>query len=141
MPSLSSVRTLSMCSLLVSGFLTEIAQHIHSLRARGVRSSHAASASASEARVSRKSSGNSWTTPPEISFLVIIISLYSHQITLSCKARRAAYNCPGKVVGQTVWLCLPRIYSGRLPPNNPARKSLASFSPINSCLTVYWFDL
>src|SRR5260370_29836553 len=83
MASLSSVRTLSTCCLLVSCFLTEIAQHIHSLRARGVRSSHAAIASASEARVFRKSSGNSWTTPPEISFLVRVISLYSYKIALS----------------------------------------------------------
>ena len=71
MPSLSSVRTLSTCSRLVSGFFTEIVQHIHSLRASGVRFSHAASASASDARDSRKSSGASWTTPPEISLLVI----------------------------------------------------------------------
>src|SRR5260370_38337624 len=80
MPSLSSVRPLSTCCLLVSGFLTEIAQHIHSLRARGVRSSHEALASASEARVFRKSSGNSWTTPPEISFLVIVIRLSYYKI-------------------------------------------------------------
>src|SRR5207248_2277219 len=80
MPSLSSARTLSTCCLLVSGFLTEIAQHIHSLRARGVRSSHEALASASEARVFRKSSGNSWTTPPDISLLVIVISLYYYKI-------------------------------------------------------------
>ncbi len=70
-PSLSSVSTLSTCCLRVSGFFTEIVQQIHSLRARGVRSSHAASASASDARVVRKSSGKSWTAPPEISALVI----------------------------------------------------------------------
>src|SRR5205823_8042734 len=87
MPSLSSVRTLSTCCLLVSGFLTEIAQHIHSLRARGVRSSHEALASASEARVFRKSSGNSWTTPPEISFLVIVISLYYYKIASLARIR------------------------------------------------------
>src|SRR5260221_4668543 len=80
MPSLSSVRTLSTCCLLVSGFLTEIAQHIHSLRVRGVRSSHEALASASEARVFHKSSGNSWTTPPEISFLVLVIRLSYYKI-------------------------------------------------------------
>ncbi len=85
MPSLSSVRTRSTCCLLVAGCFTEIAQQIHSLRARGVRSSHAASASASEARVFRKSSGNSWTTPPEISLLVIVISLYYYKIALSRK--------------------------------------------------------
>ena len=71
MPSLSSVRTRSTCCCLVSGFFTEMVQHIHSLRASGVRSSHAASASASAARVVRKSSGKSWTTPPEITLSVI----------------------------------------------------------------------
>src|SRR5947209_15105204 len=80
MPSLSSVRTRSTCCLLVSGCFTEIAQQIHSLRARGVRASHAASASASEARVFRKSSGNSWTTPPEMSLLVIVIRLSYYKI-------------------------------------------------------------
>ena len=71
MPSLSSVRTRSTCCCLVSGFFTEMVQQIHSLRASGVRSSHIVSASASAARVSRKLSGSSWTTPPEISSLVI----------------------------------------------------------------------
>src|SRR5205085_9404438 len=70
-PSLSSVHILSTCCLLVSGFLTEIVQHIHSLRARGVRFSHAASASGSDVKASRKSAGTSCTTPLEISFLVI----------------------------------------------------------------------
>src|SRR5437899_12941220 len=87
MPSLSSVRTLSTCCLLVSGFLTEIAQHIHSLRARGVRSSHEALASASEARVFRKSSGNAWTTPPEIALLVRVIRLSYY--TRASRARMA----------------------------------------------------
>lgn len=92
MPSFSSVRTLSTCSLLVSGFFTEIAQQIHSLRASGVRSSHTASAVASEVRVSRKSSGNSWTTPPEITFSVIVIHLYSHQTALARKGCRSAWR-------------------------------------------------
>jgi len=88
MPSFSSVRTLSTCCFLVSGFFTERVQHIHSLRARGVRFSHTASASASEARVFRKSSGNSWATPPEISLLVI--RLCSYTIALSRKDGRSA---------------------------------------------------
>ncbi len=92
MPSLSSVRTLSTCCFLVSGFLTEIAQQIHSLRARGVRSSHAASASASEARVFRKSSGKSWTTPPGMSLLVLVIRLYYYKIALSRKDRRSSWH-------------------------------------------------
>src|SRR2546429_9650767 len=88
-PSLSSVRTLSTCCFLVSGFFTEIVQQIHSLRARGVRSSHAAFASASEARVFRKSSGNWWTTPPEISLLVLVIRLSYYKIALSRKDCRS----------------------------------------------------
>src|SRR2546427_8767125 len=85
MPSLSSVHTRSTCCLLVSGCFTEIAQQIHSLRARGVRSSHEALASASAARVFRKSSGKSWTTPPEMSLLVRVIRLSYYTIALSRK--------------------------------------------------------
>src|ERR1051326_3757227 len=94
MPSFSSVRTLSTCCFLVSGFFTEMVQQIHSLRARGVRFSHTASASASEARVFHKSSGNSWTTPPEIALL--IINLYYSQIALSrndSRSERASSSC------------------------------------------------
>lgn len=46
-PSLISARVLSTCSFLVSGFLTDIVQQIHSLRASGVRSFHFANASGS----------------------------------------------------------------------------------------------
>jgi hypothetical protein len=60
-----------MCCLLVSGFLTEIIQHIHSLRASGVISSHTARAAESEARAFRKSSGMLCTTPADIPFLII----------------------------------------------------------------------
>ena len=116
MPSLSSVHTLSTCCLLVSGFLTEIAQHIHSLRARGVRSSHEALASASEARVFRKSSGNSWTTPPEISFLVIIIRLYYYKIALSrkdCRSECASAMCwSSPVPNVQKWCANVRWWSG-----------------------------
>ncbi len=116
MPSLSSVRTLSTCCLLVSGFFTEIAQHIHSLRARGVSSSHAASASASEARVFRKSSGNSWTTPPEISLLVIVISLYYYKIALSrkdCRSECASSIClSSPVPNLQKWCANIRLWSG-----------------------------
>src|SRR5581483_1908742 len=72
-PSLSSARTRSTCCRLVSAFLTEMVQQIHSLRASGVSASQAASASVSDVRVSRKSSGTSWTTPPEIACLVILV--------------------------------------------------------------------
>lgn len=71
-PSISSVRTRSICRSLVSGFLTEITQQIHSLRARGVMFSHLASVAGSEAKVFRKSAGSLCVTLLEISFLVIL---------------------------------------------------------------------
>jgi hypothetical protein len=70
-PSLSSEQTLSTCCCLVSSFLTEIVQQIHSLRARGVMFSHAARASASDASAFRRSAGRLCTTPPEIRAVVI----------------------------------------------------------------------
>src|SRR5215467_14362845 len=60
-----------MCCLLVSGFLTEITQQIHSLRASGVISSHFARAAESERRVFRKSAGTVCTAPLETTFLVM----------------------------------------------------------------------
>jgi hypothetical protein len=60
-----------MCCLLVSGFLTEITQQIHSLRASGVISSHFARAAGSEMRTFRKSAGTLCTAPAEIAFLVM----------------------------------------------------------------------
>lgn len=53
-------RTLSTCCLLVSGFLTEITQQIHSLRASGVISSHFLRSAGSESRAFRKSAGTLW---------------------------------------------------------------------------------
>ena len=70
-PSISSVRVRAIWSFLVSGFLTDSTQQIHSLRARGVISSHAASAARSAARVFRKSAGIWCTVPAEIPFLAI----------------------------------------------------------------------
>ena len=67
-PSLSSVCTRSTCWLLVSAFLTEIVQQIHSLRASGVISSHAANATGSPLRTFRKSAGSLCTVPLEILF-------------------------------------------------------------------------
>jgi hypothetical protein len=64
--------------LLVSGFLAESIQQIHSFRASGVTFSHASNALASEASAFFRSAGRSWTTPPEISF--------------SLKARAQAYR-------------------------------------------------
>jgi len=65
-----------MCCLLVSGFLTEITQQIHSLRASGVMSSHFARANESEMRTFRKSTGTLWTAPGEIAFLLMNFILH-----------------------------------------------------------------
>src|SRR5207245_10668694 len=65
-----------MCCLLVSGFLTEITQQIHSLRASGVMSSHFARATGSEIRTFRKSAGIWCTALEEIAFLLIDFILY-----------------------------------------------------------------
>lgn len=70
-PPISSVRALSIRRALVSGFFADSIQHIHSLRARGVIASHAASAFGLEVSGFRKSGGTSCTTPVAISFLVI----------------------------------------------------------------------
>src|SRR5580704_12922866 len=67
-----------MCCLRVSGFLTEITQQIHSLRASGVISSHFARAAGSAMRTFRKSAGTLCTAPAEIPFLVMDFILRSH---------------------------------------------------------------
>src|SRR3989344_3888284 len=66
-PSISSVRTLSIWLLRVSCFFTDTTQQIHSLRARGVRSSHIVNALGVEIRALRKSSGTLCTTLAAIS--------------------------------------------------------------------------
>ena len=74
-----------MCCLLVSGFLTEITQQIHSLRASGVMSSHFARAAGSEMRTFRKSAGTLCTAQGEIAFLVIdFLSTHTHSVLISC---------------------------------------------------------
>ena len=65
-----------MCCLLVSGFLTEMTQQIHSLRASGVMSSHRARATGSEMRTFRKSAGMLCTAPGEIAFLIMDFILH-----------------------------------------------------------------
>lgn len=65
-PSFSSERTRATCSLLFSGVLTDSAQQIHSLRARGVMSCHTESALGSDANALRKSGGSLCTVPWEI---------------------------------------------------------------------------
>src|SRR3989344_5362933 len=62
----------SICSALVSGFLTMVVQQIHSLRWIGVRPFHLASIFASEANAFAISDGTLCTTPTAISFLLII---------------------------------------------------------------------
>src|SRR5580700_2587653 len=69
-----------MCCLRVSGFLTEITQQIHSLRASGVISSHFARAAGSAMRTFRKSAGTLCTAPAEIAFLVMEFILLSFGI-------------------------------------------------------------
>src|SRR5246500_3603148 len=69
-----------MCCLRVSGFLTEITQQIHSLRASGVISSHFARAAGSERRTLRKSPGTLCTAPGEIVFFIMDFILHSHAI-------------------------------------------------------------
>ena len=67
-----------MCCLLVSGFLTEMTQQIHSLRASGVISSHFASAAGSEMRTLRRSAGKLCTAPPEIVGLAMDFILHRY---------------------------------------------------------------
>ena len=73
-PSLSSEHTLSTCCRLVSSFLTETVQQIHSLRASGVMSSQAANAFSSDASAILRSAGRLCTTPWEIRIVVIGLS-------------------------------------------------------------------
>lgn len=71
-PSLSSVSTLSLRPRLVSGFLASSTQQIQSLRAIEVISSQCDSATLSEMRAFRKSSGTLCITPFATSFLTIV---------------------------------------------------------------------
>ncbi len=80
-PSLSSPTTLLTWSFLVSSFLTKVVQQIHSLRARGERLSHNASAALSEAKACFKSVGILCAVPLEIVFLIIKI-LYADYINI-----------------------------------------------------------
>lgn len=89
-PSFSSETTRVTCSVLVSIFFGNVVQQIHSLRARGVRSSHLASALGSADNAFFKSAGKVWAVPPEIDFGISI----SYQVV-----RRFVYSpvC-GKIV-------------------------------------------
>src|SRR5207245_4566130 len=65
-PSLRLDQPHTILLLLVSAFLADSTQHIHSLRASGVMSSHAAKARGSDASAFFKSAGRSCTTPLEM---------------------------------------------------------------------------
>ena len=71
-----------MCCFLVSGFLTEMTQQIHSFRASGVMSSHFSSARGSDMSTFRKSSGTACTAPGEIAFLVMVHSISDRMVLL-----------------------------------------------------------
>lgn len=75
LPSVSSATVRSTWFFLVAAPLTVIVQHIHSLRARGVISSHAASALGEERSALRKSAG-SWCTTPLAIFEFVIYVYY-----------------------------------------------------------------
>jgi hypothetical protein len=61
-----------MCWRLVSAVFGQSTQQIHSLRARGVRSSHAARTFGLAIKTRLKSIGTVWTTPPEITLELIL---------------------------------------------------------------------
>lgn len=66
---------------LVSIFLPEVIQHIHSLRARGVISSHADSIALLDTRTSFKSAGTVCTVPLEIFIVVLLYQIcYSKKL-------------------------------------------------------------
>jgi len=60
-----------MCWLLVSAFFGHSTQQIHSLRASGVRSSHAARTFGLAVKTRLKSIGTVWTTPLETTLELI----------------------------------------------------------------------
>src|SRR5579859_837511 len=94
-----------MCCLLVSGFLTEITQQIHSLRASGVMSSHFARATGSEMRTFRKSAGTLCTAPGESAFLFtdFILRCRPHRNHEVCD--RAIRNEALPPIVPPAWLC------------------------------------
>src|SRR4051812_30068586 len=76
MPPLSFESAFSMRMPRVSAFLPDVTQHIHSLRASGVTSSHAASARGVEMRASFRSAGRGCTVPFEIGFAFTVMNLF-----------------------------------------------------------------
>jgi preprotein translocase subunit SecG len=80
-PSASFARVLWIRRLLVSGFLADSIQQIHSLRASGVISSHAVRAAGVAMRVLRKSAGILCTILLVISFGMNLIIRYEMEST------------------------------------------------------------
>jgi hypothetical protein len=101
-PSLSSVRTRSTCCLLVSGFLTEITQQIHSLRASGVISSHFSPAAASEMRTFRKSAGTLCAAPAELAFVLTDFILHRYAISAGSPPTLFKLDLIGKLIWTSV---------------------------------------
>jgi hypothetical protein len=87
-----------MCCLLVSGFLTEMTQQIHSLRASGVISSHFARATGSEMRTFRKSAGTLCTAPGESVFLFMDFILHRYAISLGSPRMPSELGCRDKPI-------------------------------------------
>lgn len=77
---------------LVSDFLADSIQHIHSLRASGVISSHTVCTTKLLVRIFCKSAGNLCTTPPEISLLVICL-FYQILWIIKKAPDQGALNC------------------------------------------------
>src|SRR3984893_2246908 len=92
-PSNSSDCNRWMCWLLVSAFFGQSTQQIHSLRARGVRSSHAARTFGLAIRTRLKSTGTVCTTPSEIPMELIdpIVAPMRSKVALR-SARRGRRN-------------------------------------------------
>jgi hypothetical protein len=72
----------SMRRFLVSAFLADVTQQIHSFRAKGVISAQRLLAAALDAMALRKSGGSLWTVPPAIFWVII------HQSNRACFAQR-----------------------------------------------------
>jgi hypothetical protein len=87
-----------MCCLLVSGFLTEITQQIHSLRASGVISSHFARATGSEMRTFPKSAGTLCTAPGESALLFMDFILHRYAISLGSPRMPSELGRPEKLI-------------------------------------------
>src|SRR5579864_6959362 len=95
-PSLRLEQPHSIRRLLVSAFFADSIQHIHSLRASGVISSHAVNAGGSDVSAFLKSAGTSCTTPLEIFF---------------CDIDKLSFRKPpaarGSLAEQWMWVVLP----------------------------------